>query len=219
MGGESIDSDEFDLLFELVLAVMFMCIGIVGIVTMTRQFTRQTEVTSRVDKVSVGTIDQEEIYPFDFTGYQAYMFAWMMDGHDDTAILWSNCASDANLPEDEDALTYDDNFILLDPKKDAAGFIVKRNRAIVGSDEYAAGSVKGVLANSTTNEHLWKIYKGLPLSADSSPVLWYLDYTLIHSKKLTQEYDNGDPLTGNKLDEWTDYIWTIHPRLNGEVSP
>ena len=88
MTNYNLNSDEFDYIIELIAAVMFMAIGVVGIVFMVNQFNRQVQATPRVDKVRVSSIDQEDKDPFYFTAYQSYMFSYMMDGHDKTALYW-----------------------------------------------------------------------------------------------------------------------------------
>ena len=226
MGDESLNTGEFDLLLELVIAIMFMTVGIVGIVNMSRTLQKQTEVNSTIDKVTVSAVDQKEINPFVYTGYQAYMFAWMMDGHDNTAILWAakNDDSTAYLTATPSvgATHGNENYILLDPAKESAGFIVKRNRAIIGADEYEDMSVKQTVMHSVDNpsdtSKVVNMYKGL------SDVEWKLDLTDNHIKAFTRELLDGDKYlddtsvtsesagtVANLFEERKDYIWTLHP--------
>lgn len=80
MSTNNITSDEFDWLFEIVIAILFMSFGVFAISRMILQLDAQTEVTSRVDKVRVTEEYMEANEKlFEFTGYQAFMFSYMMD--------------------------------------------------------------------------------------------------------------------------------------------
>lgn len=217
MGGESIDSGEFDWLMEIIAAILFMSLGILGIVQMSITLARQTEVNTRVDKVRVSSIDQDDSNPFVFTGYQAYMFAWMMDGHDETALMWAaHDANDAMLDKEHHHIsdTYgSEGYILLDPAGEAAGFIVKRNRAIIGADEYEHVSVKNTLYSAASAEvgaasekDLIDMYMG----ADGAP-RWKLDLTDKHISDYATTVEYLDKYETQIFEERKDYIWTLHP--------
>lgn len=161
MGDNNLNNEEFDHMLELIAAILFMAIGIIGIITMMRQFDVQTEINPRVDKVRVSSIDQEDKDPFWYTAYQAYMFAWMMDGHDKTALYYfrdtptfisglrgnppspdegnmgAEGYGDVGKPTDGTGFPRSQSFIGLTPADYANGFLVLKGRAIIGSEEYA----------------------------------------------------------------------------------
>ena len=207
MGNESLSSDEFDWLLELIIAVMFMALGIFGITKMILQLQVQTDVTSRVDKVRVSSIDLEEINPFVYTGYQAYMFAWLMDGHDDTELFWfpneNMVVQDISL---EGAVGAGGAcYVSLDPLGTAQGFIVKRNRAILGAGEYSNFSVKKTLSCIANNDdELVDIYRG----TNDAPV-WHLDFTDLHVDDKTTIYT--DESESEVFEERKEYVWSLHP--------
>lgn len=222
MDNYSLSSDEFDWLVEIIVAILFMSVGIFGIVSMTRTLQKQTEVTSTVDKVTVSSVDQEEVYPFVYTGYQAYMFAWMMDGHDPTALMWAgqNDNSIGKLTTTQRiGDTYGSSaYIVLDPSKETAGFIVKRNRAIIGADEYKDVSVKNTIISSLSSpdeEDVIDMYMG------NTTMRWRLELNDSHVNAFTREMLDGTKelndvsVAGAAItdlfEERKDYIWTLHP--------
>lgn len=210
MEDNHLNSEEFDWLMEIIMAVTFMIIGIIGVVHMVTTLQEQTAVTTRVDKVHVNSNSIEEDNPFVFTGYQAYMFAWMMDGHDSTELHWFS----------EEGLSVQDTriegahfsgsgcYVSIDPGTNRSGFIVKRNRAIVGSNEYENYSVKKALSESVDNDsaNLCKMYKGTLKDSEGKPILWKLDFSDVHVDVKTPVYDGE-----NIVEERREYIWELHP--------
>ena len=216
MNNYSIDSSEFDLLMEIIVAVIFMTMGILGIVNMTRILQTQTEVNATVDKVTVSAVDQEESYPFEFTAFQAIMFAWMMDGIDSTSLMWAVNTKDNDTTGRLTATgkindTYcNSHCILLSPENEAAGFIIKRNRAIPGIDEYETFSVESVIRSAVSESEIIPMYQG------KNNVVWKLELTDKHSDIITREDTEGNtylnmPSNKDLFEERKDYIWTLHP--------
>ena len=113
-----VDSEEFDHILELIVAVMFMAFGITATIFMIRVMDAKTQIVSRVDKVEVSYLDIEDNNPFKFTGYEAYMFGWMIDTTTDTAITWTNGDLSGN------------SYATIDPIKQSSNFITVRNNTI-----------------------------------------------------------------------------------------
>lgn len=193
-------SQEVDLMIELIIAIMFMFIGLVGVSKMIVQLQTQTQVNSRVDKVNVSSLDSKDDYPFIFTGYQAYMFAWMMDGHVKTDLYYFG-GPGAIIDNVSNMLDYSStgcdpkaSYVGLRPAKFADGFLVIRNRAIIGSSEYKdTGSVK-------------KAIYGMSQSASS------IGDTEFYRKGKVR-LDLTDEHVNFITDERKDYIWSLHPVL------
>lgn len=208
-----ISNDEFDYMLELIAAVLFMAVGVIGIVFMVRQFNRQVQLNPRVDKVRVSSIDQQEGNPFDFTAYQAYMMAWMMDGHDKTALYYFSTDDQQNKLDSapiSGSFPKSGGYIGLCPAELANGFIVVRNRAIIGADEFApsnglSGSgVKNIIyaAYGDNESAVEKGYRG------ENGAEWILEFTDKHVGYLTEDYVDGNP--SNLFEERKDYIWSLH---------
>lgn len=202
MNEYKVSHDEFEYITELIMAVLFLAIGIVGTVFMIRQFNRQAEINPRVDKVRVSSIDQSDISPFVYSGYQAYMFAWMMDGHDKTSLYWFAPNTEISNPND----TKGEGFIGLEPAEYANGFLVIRNRAIIGAGEFEQYSVKKALWNAANSAEgndtiVAQFYQ--------NPNAVKLDLTASHVGYDTEEY--WDDSQTNLFEVRRDYIWSLHP--------
>lgn len=213
MSDYRISNDEFDYMLELIVTVLFMAIGIVGIVFMVNQFNRQVQLNPRVDKVRVSSIDQEEGDPFDFTAYQAYMMAWMMDGHDKTALYYFADKSNYEAYTAENPGTTgfprSGGYIGLCPAEYANGFIVLRNRAIIGSQEY--GSHNGLNGSGVKNI-IYAAYNGNESDVEHAyrgdfGNCWRLEFTDKHVGYDTQEFLEN---TSYLFEERKDYIWSLH---------
>ena len=113
-----VDSEEFDHILELIVAILFMAFGITATILMIRVMDAKTQIVSRVDKVEVSYLDIEDNNPFKFTGYEAYMFGWMIDTTSDTAITWTNGDLSGNI------------YATIDPIKQSSNFITVRNNTI-----------------------------------------------------------------------------------------
>lgn len=239
MTNYNLNSDEFDYIIELIAAVMFMAIGVVGIVFMVNQFNRQVQATPRVDKVRVSSIDQEDKDPFYFTAYQSYMFSYMMDGHDKTALYWfgdtirengsTTVGGDGNGSIDEgdfqpNRFPMDGRFIGLVPAEMANGFIVVRNRAIIGSGEYggSSGSTKGNSVKRTiytangfdSNSYVDGWENGNDVGPDyrgEYGKLWHLTFTDAFVNYEVEEYADEGQL--NLFERRKDYVWSLY-RVN-----
>lgn len=209
-----VSHDEFDYLMELIASILFMTIGIFGVVFMITQFNRQVELNPRVDKVRVSSIDQEDRDPFYFTAYQAYMFAYMMDGHDKTALYWfstlpenPNVGGAGTVKEAPSGSTFpgDGYYIGLCPAELANGFVVVRNRAIIGSQDYGGKSVKLTLsrANGNNENEVANDYRGL------NGKRWHLCLTDTYVDYETEEYADAAHL--NLFEKRKDYLWSLHP--------
>ncbi|MCM1234718.1 MAG: hypothetical protein NC489_31840 [Ruminococcus flavefaciens] len=197
-----------------------MAIGIVGVIFMVNQFQRQVQLQPRVDKVRVSSIDQVEGNPFDFTAYQAYMFSWMMDGHDKTSLYYfaNTDPSGSMLHEAPNGYAFPNGlgFIGLTPAEMANGFIVIRNRAIIGSGEYAHGSVKDTIyiANNGSVDGA-SVNDGTVVS-DYTGALgnrWILEYTDKHVDYDTEDYTDSSKT--NIFETRRDYVWSLHPCNHG----
>ena len=70
---------EFETIFEMIIAVVFILAGFSAILFMQRFLGKKIEVSSYVDKIRVSSVDIEKLDPFTFNGYEALMMSVIMD--------------------------------------------------------------------------------------------------------------------------------------------
>lgn len=159
MTGEyEIDSNEFDHVIEMILAVFFMFIGAVGISVFVSTLYARVDLEPRVDKVQVTRADYYgENYPFKYTGFQAYMFAWMMDGSTDDSLAWignpKTVMYSPSSPPTWVGTADNGAFIRLEVTESPAAFRVARNRAIIGVEEYTNSNVRNTIKSMAHTRH------------------------------------------------------------------
>lgn len=158
-----LDNDEFDTIVELIIAIVFMGICIFATILTVYTLSKRVDYTPRVDKVQYTATYLDENNPFDFTGYQAYMLAWHMDGLSDTTVMWT-----AGPRYKETAITLEDATLarlaaVIDPVEHRAGFITYRNQIITGSRLGEGKSVAKILKDivGDDTDELVKLYRGL----------------------------------------------------------
>lgn len=134
----NVNHDEFDSIVELIIAILFMAFGITATVMMIRIMDAKTQIQSRVDKVEVNYKEVEDNNPFYFTGYEAYMFGWMLDTTADQSITWSNNTGSS---------------ATIDPITQSNNFVTVRNR-LIRSD--VASEMASGFADQNEQIELWK---------------------------------------------------------------
>lgn len=151
------DGSEVDHVFELIITVFFMFIGAVGISVFVNTLYHRVQLEPRVDKVQVQAADYYgENYPFVYTGYQAYMFAWMMDGSTDDSLAWighKDTTMFAMSVDKPDWAEKNGGFIRLQVTESPAAFRVIRNRAIVGVEDFANANVRNTIKCMAQYKH------------------------------------------------------------------
>lgn len=194
----NLNSDEFDTIIELIIAIMFMSFGMVAIVLMLRNMNERVEIYDSPDKIEISTAMREVEDPFYFTPYQAYMFAWHMDEfsyeslsyvgcEDEEAIktgytklangqIQSNQRLDGNSNNDEDIYTV--TLSVIDENGHIRNqFLTWRNRNITGLDDTQKSVRKSINAfvkesddSSETKKRYFNYYKG-------NTVMYHLELT------------------------------------------
>lgn len=200
-----IDGDEFDFMLEIIIAIIFMSIGIFATIITVRTFTERVQMTPRVDKVEVNSNLIQENDPFDFTGYQAYMMAWHMDGLDDTTLMWTAGDTYMDIPAATDSGEAEKQATVIDPINHRSGFITFRNQMItgarIGKDKSVVDTLKACVPSGNKTK-LVQLYRGL---GDFANVRMQLSLTGEHVNEKSPVYD----FSGQYIEERKVYKWTM----------
>ena len=119
-------SDELDTVVELILATLFMCLGVFFIYRMVLKLESRTDIYVKTDKVEVRDLvkaDDTDDDTFTFTKWQAYMFAKAVDQYDYEPLSW---AKDSTTVETAEAQSGD--YVRIDPLSSLSDFYIQRNK-------------------------------------------------------------------------------------------
>ena len=156
-----LDNEEVDFIVELVIVAIFMAVCIFGTISTVYALSKRVDYTPRVDKVQYTASSMKENNPYEFTGYQAYMIAWHMDGLDDNTIIWT---AGPNYVEtlDESESTEDLHLAaVIDPVGHRKSFITYRNQIITNDRVGEGKSVSKMLKDIAGTGNLVNVYRGL----------------------------------------------------------
>lgn len=131
-----IDTSEFDWLFELIIAVLFMSFGIFATVTMTRIMDEKTQIEPRLDKVELSYDAMQESNPFILSGYDAWMMAYLVDPTSDVSLTLAQHEPELN-DATRDLDDASDCLAMIDPYKHRDNFVTYRNTKLAGDFTYA----------------------------------------------------------------------------------
>lgn len=214
----SLNGDEFDTIFEMVVCVMLMAFGAWATAMMVQTFSARTVYSNVPDKIEITNSVHYAEDPMWFTGYQAYMFAWHMDhlSYEDLYYV----SEDPDLTD-----MFVDSSVAANPPyvklsvytQDVNGkkillpqFYTWRNQMITGRQLGTTSSVKKTLDSAAgspdgTNQSLVEdLYKGDYL-VNSKHKLFHLELT----DKTTLNKDAGNDVNaGGKK-----FKWTLIPKL------
>lgn len=199
-----LNTDEFDTIMDLIIAILFMGFGMVAIVLMVTNLNKRIAIVDVPDKIEYRVSDREVLDPFYFTGYQAYMFAWHMDdlSYEPLCyVAWDNEVNQELCMIDGYENSGTVRLSVLDESGQVRSqFIPWRNQFIVGTGLGEFNNVKDVMADLwmtafTGDTRVEEMYK----NSGSNKIMWHLRLTDEH-----KEYNNlgDDPNTGGKTFEW-----------------
>ncbi len=116
--------DEIDLLIEMILAVIMMCLSVFLIYNSILSFEERTKIYLKTDKVETSSYKDKDEYleAFKFTGFQAFMFSRSINQFDHEPVAWT---PDDSASEKRDSATA--NYVRIDPTGALSNFYVKRN--------------------------------------------------------------------------------------------
>lgn len=209
-GMNELNHDEFDTVFELILCVMFMSIGIFAMANMVKILSNKVEVNSPTDKIEITRNTHYAEDPFYFTGFQAYMFSWHMDEYSYVPITWLGgdmVGTETTARTDGTDNNHVTISVLDDNGKINSHFLSLRNQYITGVGKGTQRSVKksltSIVGTSGDQVKVQQLYQGKYMIG-SSPIYLHLE--------CTDAYTNGADLgtdlnTGGKT-----YKWVLVPK-------
>lgn len=180
--GDQLGGEEIDSLVDIFAGIMFMIFCAFAIAYMVVVMSRISQHYHGVDKLEIDADAQSEMDPFYFTGYQTYMFAYMMDAYSDVPLTWlGGTAYPVTSRVDGN-----DNFHVTISTFDKDGnirpnFYSWRNQMITGGQASGQNGrdVKSVI-RSVANVPVWQLYKGLyvrDVGNGPSELRWHLELT------------------------------------------
>lgn len=210
MGLNELNHDEFDTVFELILCVIFMGIGIFAMSSMVRILSNKVEVNNPVDKIEISQSTHYAEDPFYFTGFQAYMFSWHMDEYSYVPITWLGgdmIGTETTAKTDGTDFNHVTISVLDAAGKINSHFLSVRNQYITGVGMGKDRSVKKTLASivgtSADQAKVQQLYQG-NYRIGSDQLYLHLECT----DKYTNGSDLGTDLnTGGKT-----YKWVLVPK-------
>ena len=186
-------SEELDTIVELLIAVLFMGVCAVMVGGMCIRMSAYSTHLHCSDKTEITAEKNEVEEPFYYTGYQAYMFAWMMDSYSKVPITWL-ADNDARIDSSNN-----DHVTIGTIDEDGSSrnqFMAWRNQVITGGALARNRNVKDVLRDAASGAGtIDNFYSGntewryhLVFTGDYTlstvPVYSDVGYTLVERKKV-----------------------------------
>ena len=208
MGHEEIDS-----LMDVILTILFMTFCALAIGYMVVVMSGFAQHFHGTDKLEVDANSAAEMDPMYFTGFQAYMFAYMMDAYSDQPLTW---LGGSDYPVSARIDGSDNNHVTicaLDENGDVRpNFMAWRNQMITGgiATGHTGRDVKSVI-KSVVAMPPNKIYTGSAtrtINGETKKLRFHLELT----DKYINNYENVFSNVGHKLVERRKvYQWVIVP--------
>lgn len=202
MGG--LNTDEFETIFELIIAVILMSFGAWAMSRMVSNLSmRVNDLGLNQEKIEVTSTQHESEDPFYFTGYQAYMFAWHMEDLSYEPLAW---VSDDTARLNSSDKKHVEISVTDEYGKLITQFYTYRNQLITGAGLGKDRSVKKVMSTTVNNNQidLVNLYRGT-YTVGSKKLRYHLE--------LTGDYTTGNDL-GNDLNTGGKrYRWVLVPTL------
>ena len=205
--GDAIGTSEVDSLFDLIITIIFMLFCAFGIARMVVVMNGIVQRYAREDKIEVTSELITQNDPFYYTGYQAYMFAWMMDPYSDQPLTWlggtdipTHARTDGTDNEHVTIWTLDE-YGEVRPY-----FLAYRNQMISGATVAADASVRSTL-RSIAPSNVNALYKG-SYSDGYGNVYLHLEFTDIYTLHEDPVYSHIGHIL---IERSKPYTWVLVP--------
>lgn len=195
------DGDEVDSFYELISAIVLMLFCAFAIGFMGTKMSGYITHYHHRDKIETTANAADVDSPFKYTGYQAYMIAWMMDPYSDVPITWvsnANARTDGTDVNHVTISTLDDNGHVI------SNFLAYRNQLITGGHIAPDRNVKSVIRKVHPSE-VNALYAH---DASKCEHWFYLIFTGDYTNNETPYYDPTGSLI---FDRRKQYSWIITP--------
>ncbi len=207
----SLNSDEFETMFELVITIMFMAFGALAMSFMVKNMAERSALMNQPDKIEV-EVGKVEDDPFWFTGYQAYMFSWHMDELSYESLSWLGNGSYTEAKSSAHTDGSDTYHVNLGVVDEETGEIIKqfypwRNQRITGVGPAGNLSVKKTIKScaQSSESSLVSLYKGtLEVPGTGGK------HKMFHLE-LTDDYTISDDLGTNPNTGGKKFRWILAP--------
>ena len=212
------NGDELDHIIELIAAVFFMVIGIIGTVIMIRAMNERVDVNVLQDKIEFKSTITDADYPYQYTAWQAYMFIVVANSQCDVSLSWVASPND----NDGSPTSTTNRYVILDPVNHRQSFNtykedLRKGTGVasgVGVAQTLATVAKKVYGNDHTESNVYN-WRGLDKCADKPYRLYFglgsNDVNGVYHKHIltTQRYYD---IFKHEFDEEADrYRWIISP--------
>ncbi len=206
-------SDEIDSLMDIIMGILFMVFCAVAIAYMVVVMQGIANHYHGKDKLEVAADAQSELDPNYFTGFQTYMFAFMMDPYSDQPLTWLG-GLDYPITARIDGT---DNEHVTICALDESGnvrpnFMAWRNQMITGglASGHTGRDVKSVIKSASASPP-YSIYQGTAsrvINGSNRELRWHLELT----DQYINNYENVYSNIGHTLVERRKvYQWVLAP--------
>lgn len=198
----TLDGDEVDSFYELIGAVVLMLFCAFAIGYMGSKMSSLINRYHHTDKIETTANAADINSPMVFTGYQAYMIAWMMDPYSDVSVTWMSdvaARTDGNDTRHITISTLDEDGNVI------SDFTPYRNQLITGGHLAPTVNVKSVLRKVfPSNVHAMYAH-----DTSKCEVLFKLTFTGDYTTNTTPYYA---PDGSTIFDRRKEYTWIILPK-------
>lgn len=209
----SMGSEELDSLIDVLLAILFMIFCAFGTAYMVASMSRISQHYHTTDKLEIDADAQAEMDPFYFTGFQTYMFAYMMDPYSDQPLTWLGGPDYPVTSRIDGTDNYHVTICALDTNGEVRpNFLAWRNQMITGGTITGGTGrdVKSVVRSPIYTDY-YRIYQGSAtrnVNGVTKKLRWHLELT----DKYINNFENVYSHIGHTLVERRKiYQWVLVP--------
>lgn len=201
MDSNNVGNDEVDSFYELIGAISLMLFCGFAIAFMAERMSGYITHYHHRDKIEVAANAAEVGNPMCYTGYQAYMFAWMMDPYSDVSITWVSADTARTDGADNKHVTIS---TLDDHGNVISNFLAYRNQLITGGIASPTRNVKNIIKQVHSSQ-VDALYAHDSVKCGH---WFYLTYTGDYTTNSKPYYDPSGTVV---FDRRKQYTWILTP--------